>query len=412
MANVFCTNCGEKLSEGARFCSGCGTPVAAPVSTLEQPPQVDEKAVEAEETQVVRQESVAEEAVPSQQESAAEEPVPAQQVNLEERPAPVQPQAEVKKGKKEKKNKSRRRGVFRTIMAVLVCMLVFAVACSAMLVMGMRGFVTEDNLQNTIHDVVQDLDNIPAAGISDELGDDATLMDAIIGFADENGVDLSKKDIEKFVEDSELVDAVCEKLAAYVTDIQEDGSEASLDKEDFEKLLKKDRELVYEVMGEDLSDREIEQIAQAVEEAGILEVTNAKELKQELSPVYYGVRYGLSLWSVVALWVVVGLLVLLLAAINRWSMARTTGDVGITLTAAGALILLAVSFGPVLVGELLSGLPFGEMIGSLASSLTGSWVLSCLIVLGIGVALILVSCIIKAISGLIQRRREAKVGAA
>lgn len=34
---AFCSNCGQKLEDGAKFCSGCGTPVAGAEQSAQQP---------------------------------------------------------------------------------------------------------------------------------------------------------------------------------------------------------------------------------------------------------------------------------------------------------------------------------------------------------------------------------------
>lgn len=405
MAEVFCTNCGRKLDEDARFCSECGTPVAAPVTEpeVEEIPVVQQEP-SVEEVALVEEAVPAEEAAPVQQEEPVEEAVPVQEIP-EEETLVLAKETKAEKKAKGKKN----RGVFRTILAVLLCIVIFAGSLVGTLLTSVRNVVSEDHMEQAIHAVLQDLDSIPAPveemGMEDQVDDDATIMDVLV-----DGTDLRKKEIETFVEKSKTVEAFCETLAAYVSDIQHGTSEAYLDADDVFEFLQKDRNLIYDVTGMIASDRDFEFFVEDMDE--VLPFTDAKELKKELSPVYYGIQHGLSVWTAIAVWAIVALLVLLLALVNRWSFVRTSLDAGITLTVSSAIVLLAACLLPTILGMVLGAVPFGATIAALSSYLVGGMVSTSATILAVGVVLILLGCIVNAIAKAIRKHKEAKAAEA
>jgi len=425
MEVIFCPNCGERLGEGYRFCRKCGTPVEAlPAEQVDN--VVAQEAEWAPEYIQPVENVVTEELVEAEPEVTAEVPAGVNpevnpevkpemklemkpEVNLEMKP---ETKPEVKAEAKPKKSKTPRvrrpRSAGQTVLAVILCIVVFLFSWIATVLGGLRNATSAETLQNFFEERLQNLDEVPAIDLSGALEDDATMVDMIVEIAREEGVDLRKRDVEKLAADSALIDGICKNLALCVTDIRMDTRTAAMDVEDIEKLLKKDRELIDDVLGVYMSDYTIQVVAETIEDTGVLDYTDVRTLKKDIPVVYYGLQYGLSYWVTGVLWAVVLLLTILLARVNNWSMIRTTGDVGITLTVSGSIAALISLIGSILVGGALSSIPGGELIGMVSGLLLKGWLLNGLIVLGVGVLLIIISCVVKAIVAKVRARKEAK----
>ncbi len=328
--------------------------------------------------------------------AAAETPAPAE-VEPEEwkRAAPL---TEVKKPAAKAARK--KRGFFRTLLAILLCAVLFALSAAAVLVLGAREFATAENLKNTVSQAVSGLDTIPAAVIVEEAESGDTVMDVIVDAAAESGVALEKEAVEAYLNDSRLVDEMVGKLAGSIT-----GAEGgSLSREDLMGLLEEDRELLGEVVGAEVSDGDLAIIADVVEDSGLLEATDVETMSEEMTPVYEGVQLALSNEVLYALFGAAAVLVLLLWAVNRWNLSRTSGDVGITLALSGGLLLLVLTAVPAAVSVFLEDAAIGTMVDALGSLVIAGWLSAARAVAVAGVALIVVSFVL----WLIRKGRAGK----
>lgn len=131
---MFCKNCGKELPDTAKFCSGCGTPVAPaePQAALVSEPEVQEPAVSAEDTAPVEEQTSAA--------PAAEEPAAAETPVRQEPEVPAAPAANVSAGGGDIPAPVKRRGtsgmvVIGGIAVVALIVIVLAVK----LIGGMLG---------------------------------------------------------------------------------------------------------------------------------------------------------------------------------------------------------------------------------------------------------------------------------
>ena len=125
----------------------------------------------------------------------------------------------------------------------------------------------------------------------------------------------------------------------------------------------------------------------------VLESLEVSTLKEEMSPVYYGVQIGLSYWVIGFFGVLALLFVLWLAANNKWNMLRTFGDTGITWTVLGSLLCLpglATLIVPNIWSDLLKGIPF---VDSLIGTVSLNGLIPAAILLGVGILLIVVKAV-------------------
>lgn len=405
MEVLFCLHCGAKLVENARFCVKCGNPVPR-LEETEEP--VVPVAVEASETPEVQTEaSEMQHETPEAQPEIPE--VQTETLEVQHEVSEVQPVIPASRPAKKKERAPRsikkRRGVGRTLVAVLLCVLLFLLSAVTVLLTGVQSLTTENGVKALVGDVVDEVDCIPASLFSKEAGEDDSVIDLVVDLAQKNGMKFKKRDLEKLLTDSEFVDVVSEEIYAYISDIRSNGKKAVLDEKDIRNLLKDHDDLIEDTLGLSMSDRVRKDAAENAEKSGVLEYTNARLLKQKVPAVYYGIQYGLSIWVLCILGGLLLLFVILLASVNRWDFVRTTGDLGTTLAAAGALITVPSAVGMLGVESLLGSLPAAELICVVVEHLTRYPLLGALSALGLGVVLLLLSKIVK----MIAAKRQTKV---
>ena len=433
MAVNFCPKCGGKLPENAKFCGKCGAPIPQapvvqpePVAAVEPEPIVPVQpepivAVKPEPITPVQSEPFAavepEPIVPVQPEPVAAvkpeliapaQPEPKPAAPVQPKPAPVRTAAPVaveepvpqlaKSETPSKKDPLPRRGAGRTILAVLLCTLIFIWSFFTIVLSEVRVATSGSTLTNSLSSAMKDIDlkDISASTlIAGETDPDKTLSDWVVDQieANYNGrIEVSDTDLDAFIDQSTVGPFLYEKLGAYTHDIYTGSSESGVTAQELEVLLKENAPLIEEVFDLELSDAEIRKIAATAEEAGTLNYLSAEALKQEAAPVYYAAQIGLSWWVIGFAVCQVLLFVLLLALVNKQAL-RTCGDVGITLTvASGILVLagLASKILPVFSAEL-------GTFGTVAGILLFGGILPALAALGAGIVLILVMVIGKAI---------------
>lgn len=465
MSARFCHNCGNPLPENAKFCGGCGTPVIskpvmpkAPVVPVAEPVPEPDPVEQVRVEEVPAAETPAEEpaiAVPSVVFTldALDEPVappkpaifsldslPVEEASQPEKtpvpaaepepipepvteavpaveaataePTPVVKPKKQKKAKKEKQPKKepapRQKGGWpsrspgRTVLAVLLCVLMFVWSFAVLTLVNVRLATTGALGEKTINAVVtsMDLTHISAVILSDEQQDpEASLADWIAGKITENyqgRVELSARDLKEFWEESSVPAFLAAHLNECVADVYAGSSGAEITAEEIQTLLQADLALIDEIFDEQLTETDIANIAQAAVDSGVLELVSARAMKDSIGGVYSLLQIGLSWWVIGVAAVILVLLILLLGKING-SVLRTVGDTGITLMVmsaiwcVGGLLILAM---PDLWNAMFYSIrPVGAAIGSV---LTAS-LISSAIVFGAGTLLLLIKTIGKAV---------------
>lgn len=455
----FCHHCGNPLPENAKFCGNCGTPVSArpsapapvviPVTEPEPEPipapQIPEEApvtpapatvftldsldapvappappvkpvifsldsLTVDEAPAPEPEQPAPQnaELPQVEEVAEPEQIP------EPEPAPPEKKSKPKKEKKAKKEKAPKekapkekggwpsRSAGRTVLAVLLCILIFLWSFSSLTLLNARLATTGEQGEKTLTAVIRSLDltKISASVLTDDLQDPkASLADWVVGKITENyqgRVDLNPEDLKEFWEDSAFPAYLVTHLSNCLTDIYTGSSSAKITAEDILLLLQTDAAVIDEVFDEQLSEADMALIATAAVDSGALELLSTQSLKANAGGLYNIVQIGLSWWVIGITAVILVLLVVLLGKING-SVLRTFGDTGITLMVmsaiwcVGGLLILAM---PDLWNAMFYQIrPVGAAIGSL---LTASLIPSG-IVFGVGALLLLIKVIGKTI---------------
>lgn len=427
METRFCHNCGCKVAASAKFCGNCGTalqqppapetiaepvpaPIPAPVTpepeapkaapsvvftldTLEAPvPEPPKPAVVFTLDSLPEAEAETESAPlpPAEPETSEPEALPEPEILPEPEVTP-EPEGDPAPQPKPRPKKGilARRGVGRTILAVLVCILIFVWSFASMAVLNIRLATTGELGVNTLEQALGsvDLTEIPASLVVMDLQDpDLSVAEWIVVQVTNNyqgRVDADPEDLQEFMEDSSVLPFLAEQLRDYLADIYSGTTDSAVTTAEIEALLTADTAVISDIFGEDLTPEDITAIAQAAVDSGALELFSAESLKENNSQVYRIANLALSWYVIGAMGVILLALILLLGAVNR-SVLRTMGDTGITLMVMSAIWGIGGLFVMVLpkvwdsllypirpVGSVLGALLQGSLIPTAAAFGTG-----------------------------------------
>lgn len=456
MSARFCHNCGKPLPENAKFCGSCGTPVLqkqepqpepvvaaepekeaavkAPVFTLdtldEPTPQPEQPAAPAPvilsldalgEVEEPEPETPAEPEAASEPEAPAEPETPAEPEKPAPEPAPEPAAAEPaapKKAKKEKKQKKQKkekppkapkvrkgypsRSGGRTVLAVLVCLLIFVWSFACLTLLNTRLATTGAQGEKTLTTVISSLDLTTLKTellVNNPQDPNASMADWIAGKITENyqgRVELDPEDFKVFWRKSCFPGHLASHLTACLQDVYTGSDTARITAADIQMMLQTDAALIDEVFDEQLTEEDMAMIAEAAVKSGILEQISAKAMKETSGGLYTATRVGLSWWVIGAAGLILLLLILLLGKVNR-SALRTFGDAGITLMVMsgiwciGGIVILLM---PDLWNAAFYGIrPVGSIIGALLSA----GLIPAAAVFGTGTLMVIIKSIGKAI---------------
>lgn len=456
MANLFCTKCGGKLPPNAKFCVSCGNPVPQ-APAVQTPPQEDLPPVAPIEQNlepVIKQAAEPELPEPSvseetpdnqvftpQAEAADHEPAPssapfedfeyvphapaAQPVEYEYIPQvpaapaeyeypvsdadPVQQpmvtyeQPSVPQVIGKKALRPRRRGVFRTILAVLICMSMFGLIWSTSTMCGVQSAVSERSLTSLSRRMSDEfyalLDTLPAAVVLPDISSDISMMDYLLELAAENGLALTRRGIGDILKSSQLLDTLSDRWIAYLSDIRFNTRYAAMDEHDLMEWFMQGRDIISDLVNVYITDEMLTDSVTAIADAGVLDFTDAGLLRTQVPAVYYGIQFTLSVRVLFVQLAVILALIVLLGVANRWNFFRITRDAGITFLAAGAVVIVPAVLLPGALATVLLRIPFlGNLAGVWLAYLMENMMLGGVIALTLGVLLIAGSVIIYIVS--------------
>lgn len=377
---MYCSNCGAELLDNPRFCVKCGAKVKA---TVEEPPAA----------KTCPENTAPKSAAPKKERCVSDGNVAcAADENVSVKPA----------GKKS----PRRKG--SAFLAVLLCIAVFICAVAILLVSGAYKTLSEDSITGITEEVLGNIDGIPLSDFSGEVEKNATLVDVIIDLVEDRGIDLKGRDVENLLSNEEVVRLFSKMLYNYLSDIRYDEKNAVMDEDDFRDTVENIEDLMEEELEIEISDSDITEIVNAVEETGALEYTRAAALRKVAPGVYYGLRYGTADWMV---WAIGGLTLLLAALLllaAGKSVVRMLRGLGISVTLAGVLVTGTLLLVSTLADRLLSGIPGEELVHTLLECGTENFTVCGVWGIGIGVLLIVVSVIVQLITGFAEKRAAKK----
>lgn len=295
-----------------------------------------------------------------------------------------------------------RRGVGRTILAVLLCILIFVWSFVTLTVLNVRLTTTGEQGSSTMTAVLEgvDLTQVPASlVVSDLENPDITLTDWIVGKITENyqgRVDADPEDLQEFLKESSVLPFLGQQLSEYINDIYNGTTDASITAAELEALLTADAAVIDDIFDEELSAEDITAISQAAVDSGALDLFNSEALRENNSQMFRIGQIALSWWVIGGMGVILLLLVLLLGAAER-SVLRTLGDTGITLMVVSGIWGIGGLFVMLLPGVWESMLHAIRPIGSVTGALLEASLIPTAAAFGTGVVLVLIKVIGKAI---------------
>lgn len=462
MEKVFCYNCGSQIAPGGRFCSACGTPVLTqsepapmpepepafapeipeavppavfslddllpsepepapelisepvsepiqPVFTLDELPHAEEIAPAGEpETVHFDAEPEIPVVIPAPQPAAEPfyqpQPAPVQPVypTPAPTPAPVDiPAPMPAPAAKPTKGILARRGVGRTILAVLLCIVIFLWSFATLSLFNIRIATTDENAAATIEAALRtvDLTELPATAVIKNADPELSMAEWILEKTAQNfegRVTADEDELQEFLEDSDVIPFLSERLSEYVNDVYKGNARKALSADDIEEFLWDERENMKDIFGTEITRDSARRLAKTVEESGVLELLSTRTLKANYSQIYSLANLIMSWWILGILAVILVLLILLLGTANR-SILRTFSDTGITLMVASGIWGLCGLFYLVLPGAWSAIFSFIQPLDTIIGSVLKSCLIPTAAVFGTGVVLVLIRVIGKKI---------------
>lgn len=356
--------------------------------------------------------------------------------------APVKTQ----KPKKVRKPRSVPVKILCGFLAFILCITMFVVSLTGVAILNLRAIVSENGISQIITQLIAGTpassstrpvlaggaDSITVSGSSS--GD---MSGMLVDFAyeilqDQFGgeLEITKDQVQNFVENSTVKDFVAEKAAGLVEDFYSGNYETTITPEEITGLLKENAPLLEEQFGLVITEEEISIVEGALKESGVLEPIQEKGLMgfieeqtmgtapdaegtivgednsmmedmQAAKEIMEIVRTATSFETVAILGGIFLFLMVLLFLVTGFSFPATFADTGVVLTLVG-LICSAPANLCMTQPEVLSALFDGEAIAGVISGiiLASAWVNYT--VLGVGAALIVAAVVIK----ILQSKRE------
>ena len=192
------------------------------------------------------------------------------------------------------------------ILSVILCLALFCTTVLTMVVADLKVLTGKDTLQSLITQLVfaAPKKNSPvylfqSAGVGGvrldeadtaqgESGGTQFIVDYLYDYLEQamgDELNISKEDVGALLEESSVPEFVSDKMASMVSDIITGESTTVITKDEILDLVEENKELIEDVIGEELPEEVIEQIATKVEETNVADtVKDAVEVQLGLKP--------------------------------------------------------------------------------------------------------------------------------
>ncbi len=331
---------------------------------------------------------------------------PVQQPVYQPTPQPTVPHAPAAKADK---GVLVRRGAGRTVLAVLLCIVIFLWSFVTLTLFNVRlatnGLQASATIEAALRSV--DLTEVAATDLIVNADEDLSLSEWVLGKASELGtipVTADEDDLQEFLEESDLIPYVSQLLSDSLNDIYQGETRKIIDGDDIEDFLLDNEKDIEQILGQEINHETAGKIAASIEDSGMLDQLSTKFLKNQQPAVYTAVNIGLSWWVLGGLCLVLVLLFLLLWKVDR-SILRACGDAGIVLMVASGIWGIAGLLAMILPDVINSIFSFFPLAGPIAGSLFQSFLIPTAAAFGLGVVLVLIWVLGK----LIVSKRAAKL---
>lgn len=395
MACKFCPGCGAPYNGDERFCGKCGyaLPYEQPVSqapVVEQPmyqaPVVEQPVYQAP---VVEQPPVVEQTPIVEQPVYQPAPVPQQ--------APEEPYMYAKKPKapREKKpvnpkllaDRGTGAAVLSTFLCIFLCLSLFATLFLAGIRTATSAAGSKKLLKETLTD--EEFLDMDSSAITGE-DTDGTVGDWIIETvtADYEGKKPREKALIAFMEESALIDLLCEQAGDLVETLRGSGDTEEVDTKDLKRALKKDRDLIEDTFKITLSDADIDHVVEGIEDSGLLETLQMEGIRDN-SPELVDILDTVFSDTILIICIAVCILfAALIALVNRFNVIYIGKDLGISAIIAGFAMCVPSIVFPIVIKSLDKSVEMWALISKLLKVIFASFLTTGIIVMVIGVVLV------------------------
>ena len=388
---TFCIQCGNPLSEDARFCARCGTrvepaaPTPMPEETSIQPLYTAEEPVF---TPEVQPEPIPEAPqAESVWQTPPEEPVYEGPIYADPpEPAYVPPVKPERKPLVSKKP----LGIGKKILVIFLSILAFIFGTATVTALCLRFTVTADNVAAFIETV--DFSEMEAATIITDANKEYTLTDWLGEQLKNKGIDcsaLTDNDMEDFLDECVrpfVQDEAQEFAAALLTG----KGKASITMDEIRELVETSCLYLSRNHGIVIQDQTVDNLVAWVDSFGVTEFVNTRNLEKNYGDVLDYARLVLS-WAAVAVFGFLTFLMLLFIWLTNKSLIRNLNSTGIIATTVGGMFtvftliqLLAPSLMLTICGDI-------DLVYLAVDMVIASGTTVILATLGAGVALLLLS---------------------
>lgn len=218
----------------------------------------------------------------------AEAVAPVAEPIIEAEPVAAEP-VKTPKQKKEKKRRPVGVRIVMAILAVILCVAIFAVSFAGVLILNIRTVTSRDGISKIVNQLVAGpsasgvMRPALAAGTGTVYLDESSAAESDMSgilvdwaydlFQEEFGDELkiTKEQVETFVQESTVKDFVAEKAAGLVEDFYNEESNTTITVEEITQLIQENKEIIEEQFGVVLDAKAIENVDTALKESGILE---------------------------------------------------------------------------------------------------------------------------------------------
>lgn len=390
---AFCIQCGNPLSEDARFCAHCGARVepiaqAEPVEPVFDPvaePVVPVEPVYTEPAEPVYAPPVQEQPQPVWQ-SVPAEPVYEGPVYAD----PVEP-AYVPPVKVERKPLIAKKpiGIGRRILVWFLSLLAFVFGVATVVALCLRFTLTADNVALFIDNV--DVAQMEADIVITNAEKESTMADWLVEQLEKKGIDcsaLTDNDVEDFL-DACIRPFVRDEAQDLAAALLTGKGKAEVTMGEIWELVEDSRTYLYEEHGVVITDQNAETLVNWIDSFGVTEMVNSRYLEREYGNILDDVRTGLS-WAAVAICGFLTFLMLLFIWLTNRSLIRNLNTTGTIAVLVGGIFALATLMQQVTPGLLMELCDF-DLIYLAVNMVITSGTVVFLSTLGAGVALLLLS---------------------
>ncbi|MBO4929286.1 MAG: zinc ribbon domain-containing protein [Clostridia bacterium] len=310
MKPQFCSHCGTRLNEDARFCHICGRAVCSPAIPA-QPPEAPVQPI----------------SPPIPQPAPAPQSAPAPQ------PTP-----------KPKCVWSRPADRPRTAGAAILCVLIFLCACLSIGLANLNNLTSESLLEQTVENLVMDLDltTLPARDVIPSAEPGQCMACYIAREIEKNytvPISVGEEDVQEFLEDSNILPFLAEKLSEYTDDIRNDRRGTGITQRELKELLWDNSRYIEKLTGMPLTQKDVDNVLAKADTDGLMRALQAKTLKKDSPVAYAAARVALSDATAVILAVLMLAMAVLVARSYKWNIFQACGSVGKALAISGGISL-------------------------------------------------------------------------